>query len=158
MKNKRGFGQTWYFWYFVLKVHSCKLYNNKWLLQHKWHWNFCFHKCSRILEWFDDLIVSLLDDFDPQKVELSKFYDEFLLLKKKCSKYPIYFFLCMLYCTNTKNFLYFLLKTLLKLSVKWVGGIKLFNIPLAACKSILNIYGIHLWCSLFQSTSNSKLL
>ena len=65
------------------------------MLQHKWHWNFCFYKCSKILEWFDDLIVSLLDDFDPQKIELSKFYDEFLLLKKNVpSIQSISFFAC----------------------------------------------------------------
>ena len=40
------------------------------------------------------------------------------------------------------KFFYFLLNTLLKLSEKWAVKMKLFNIPFAVWKRLLNVYEI----------------
>ena len=52
------------------------------------------------------VFMSLLDDFDPQKIEVSKLMREFVIKKNILSIQSVLLFLT-LYCTNTKNFLFF---------------------------------------------------
>ena len=130
MKNKKGFGKTWHFFYLKLAI-------------------FLFGICQMVL-W---LIGLLLDHFDPQKKLKCWKYVEIkwiFIIKIEYAKYSICSFFFTYYTARApiSSMNLFLWNTLLKFLEKRERQIKLFHIPLAVYKRILNIYEIpciHLW-------------
>ena len=142
MKNKRGFGKTCHF--FPLKL----LILDDWAMPNGFMTNW-------VTPW----------SLWPSKkwsVEILGRYNGFLSLKVNILSIQSVFFLGMLYCYSTNKFHEpFLWNTPLKLLPKGTTQIKLFNIPLAVCKIILNIYEIpciHLWQVLWFSQCVSKFV
>ena len=126
--KERGFRKTWH----VFSLHSLFL---------------MFGICQMVL----CLIRLLVDCFDPKRIlncQSFQRYNRFLSLKVNVLSIQSDF-LSMLYCSSANNFHQnFSWNILLKRLEKWTTQMKLFNIPLAACKKILSIYEIpciHLW-------------
>ena len=93
------------------------------------------------------IILSLLDDFDTQKIEESKLMRLWwiFVIKREYSKYAICSsFFNMLSAQIQKSFSIFLLNILLKLLEKIAVQIKLFSIQFAVCNTAWKVskYGV----------------